>query len=126
MPKKSASAIATEALLPRRTARLAPPPTMSVAEAGIWRETVGAMPLTWFTAEHMQLLTRYCIHCVRAATLEGYVGSFRQCKLLRLTISHLIGMSSSDRIRNHTADPLWSSAPDLARQNQSRVRSVPG
>ena len=46
--------------------RPAPPEGLGKAESDIWRRIVSGMPGGWFSAEHRELLERYCEHQCRA------------------------------------------------------------
>ena len=46
--------------------RPAPPENLGEAESEIWRRIVASLPAGWFSAEHRELLERYCEHQHRA------------------------------------------------------------
>ena len=51
--------------------RPGPPEDMTDHEKDIWRQTVSAMPATWFTAETHELLRQYCFHAMAADRLAA-------------------------------------------------------
>ena len=66
-PKSAASmAVAPPAELDAVKQRPAPPEGLGKAESAIWRRIVAGMPAGWFSAEHHELLERYCEHQHRA------------------------------------------------------------
>jgi hypothetical protein len=50
---------------------LAPPCSLSKAEAAEWRAIVASVPADWFQREHQAVLEAYCVHSCRFRTLRA-------------------------------------------------------
>lgn len=68
MSRKSTAALAVAPV--SIAERPKPPRRLRAAEKRIWKEVVARMPGNWFTAETLQVLRSYCIHCVRAEMMD--------------------------------------------------------
>lgn len=57
------------------------PRVLGAEEADVWRETVQAMPATWFPEETHQTLMRYCRHVVRAHRIDQLIDAMEALPL---------------------------------------------
>jgi len=77
MPRKTAEALATLAVVERMPDdRPAPPEQLSEAEAEHWRLIVRQMPSSWFTLETQPLLASLCSQVVTSQALEERLRGF--------------------------------------------------
>lgn len=75
-PGRQSAASLAAVPVPLATRRPPPPEGLLRAEAGVWRDVVGAMPSDWFTRESYPVLTAYCRHTARADMLAGLLADF--------------------------------------------------
>lgn len=57
--------------------RPAPPEGFGEVEARIWVDTVGTMPLGWFSRAQYPILVAYCRHAARAEQMAAHIASFK-------------------------------------------------
>ena len=77
MPRKTAEALATLAVVERMPQdRPAPPQELSEAESVHWRLIVGNMPPGWFTLEMQSMLATLCSQIVTCEALESRIRAF--------------------------------------------------
>lgn len=74
-PRSSADLAVKPVLI--ETRRPAPPADLGEAEAEVWRDTVGTMPLGWFCRAQYPILAAYCRHAVRARQLAALIAEFQ-------------------------------------------------
>ena len=73
--RQSADALATVTVIEAK--RPAPPATLSVIEAALWRDVVATMPADWVRRAQFPLLVAFCRHSARADVLAGQIAAFK-------------------------------------------------
>ena len=68
--RTSAAALSVAALPSNSAARPGPPPDLSERSTALWRATVSALPVDWFSPEQLPQLRAYVGHMERAERFE--------------------------------------------------------
>lgn len=114
--KSEASLAVVPAPIRHEAPRLAAPCGLTAAELAVWRLTVSALPSGHFSAEQAPLLERFCIHTVRARSLDALLATLD-------AVADLDRYDKLARLVSQETGRMFAAGRALRLTNQSRMKA---
>ena len=121
--RKSSADLATRPVL-IEAHRPAPPADFGEAESAVWKDTVGTMPLGWFSRAQYPLLIAYCRHAVRANQMAAHLASFNADWIKEEGGPEMLNKLLAMAERETRALPACARSMRLTQQAQIQPRSA--